>query len=322
MPDIVSLGELLVDFVHKGNNEYGYPIMHGNPGGAPCNFLRAAACCGASTGFIGKVGDDAFGHMLVRTLNKYGIDTHGITVDPRYFTTLAFVTLDESGDRTFSFARKPGADMMLEKEDLRYSILRSAKVFHFGSLSLTDEPSRSTTQEAVRIARESGALITFDPNYRAPLWKDESEAAEQMLWGVKHADVVKISEEEMKLLLNETPEEGARRLVEKFGVKLVLATMGKKGVYFANKNASGLVFAFTDLKTVDTTGAGDIFGGSAVYKVMESGKKPEELSCEELAEICRFANAMAGISTTRLGGLPSVPKRYEAEDYLKKLSQP
>ena len=141
-----------------------------------------------------------------------------------------------------------------------------------------------------------------------------------MLWGVKHADVVKISEEEIELLLHESPEEGARRLVEKFGVKLVLATMGKKGVFFANKNASGLVFAFNHLHTIDTTGAGDIFGGSAVYKLLSMGKKPEELSCEELTEICRFANAMAGISTTRSGGLPSVPRRAEAEEFLRSMA--
>lgn len=320
MPDIVALGEVLIDFVHKENNEYGYPVMHANPGGAPCNFLCAASACGAETAFIGKVGDDAFGHMLIDTLKKYRISTKGVVMDPNVFTTLAFVTLDETGDRNFSFARKPGADMMLTTEDLRYSLLRNTKVFHFGTLSMTDEPARTATMEAVRIARESGAMITFDPNYRAPLWKNENDAAEQMLWGVKHADVVKISEEEIHLLLNETSEEGARRLVEKFGVKLVLATMGKKGVFFANKNASGLVFAFTNLKTIDTTGAGDIFGGSAVYKLMTCGKKPEELSCEELTEICRFANAMAGISTTRSGGLPSVPTRFEAEEFLKSLT--
>ena len=281
MPDIVALGELLIDFVHKDTNEYGYPIMHANPGGAPCNFLCAAASCGASTAFIGKVGDDAFGHLLIKTLKEHRIDTSGVTVDPSVFTTLAFVTLDESGDRNFSFARKPGADTMLTKENLRYTLLRNTRVFHFGTLS------------------------------------DESEAADQMLWGIKHADVVKISEEEIKLLLNESVEEGARRLVEKFDVKLVLATMGKKGVFFANKNASGLVFAFTELPTVDTTGAGDIFGGSAVYKLLKTGKQPDELTCEELTEICRFANAMAGISTTRSGGLPSVPTRAEAEAFLK-----
>ena len=265
----------------------------------------------------GEVQDSA---GFADTLKKYRISTKGVVMDPNVFTTLAFVTLDETGDRNFSFARKPGADMMLTTEDLRYSLLRNTKVFHFGTLSMTDEPARAATMEAVRIARESGAMITFDPNYRAPLWKNENDAAEQMLWGVKHADVVKINEEEIRLLLNETPEEGARRLVEKFGVKLVLATMGKKGVFFANKNASGLVFAFTNLKTIDTTGAGDIFGGSAVYKLMTCGKKPEELSCEELTEICRFANAMAGISTTRSGGLPSVPTRFEAEEFLKSLT--
>ena len=306
MPDIVALGEVLIDFVHKENNEYGYPVMHANPGGAPCNFLCAASACGAETAFIGKVGDDAFGHMLIDTLKKYRISTKGVVMDPNVFTTLAFVTLDETGDRNFSFARKPGADMMLTTEDLRYSLLRNTKVFHFGTLSMTDEPARAATMEAVRIARESGAMITFDPNYRAPLWKNENDAAEQMLWGVKHADVVKISEEEIRLLLNETPEEGARRLVEKFGAKLVLATMGKKGVFFANKNASGLVFAFTNLRTIDTTGAGDIFGGSAMSRFLRLGKEPSALSAEELFAVTRFACCAASLSTQTHGGINSI----------------
>ena len=304
MLDIVALGELLVDLVHKGDNEAGYPILHANPGGAPANFLCAAAACGAQTAMIGKVGSDAFGRMLTETLTERGVNVQGVTATPEAFTTLAFVTVDKNGDREFSFARKPGADMTLS--------------VHFGTISMTAEPSRTATRKAVEIARESGAMITFDPNYRASLWRDEGEAAEQMLWGVKNADIVKISEEEIRLLLNETPEEGARRLVEKFHVKLALVTLGEKGVFFASKNASGLVFAFRDLKPVDATGAGDIFAGSAITRILQSGKAPEELTCEELTEICRFANAAAGISVTRSGGIPSIPKSAEVEAYLTK----
>lgn len=318
MLDIVALGELLVDLVHKGDNEAGYPILHANPGGAPANFLCAAAACGAQTAMIGKVGSDAFGRMLTETLTERGVNVQGVTATPEAFTTLAFVTVDKNGEREFSFARKPGADMTLSVEDLRYSLLRNTRAFHFGTISMTAEPSRTATRKAVEIARESGAMITFDPNYRASLWRDEGEAAEQVLWGVKNADIVKISEEEIRLLLNETPEEGARRLVEKFHVKLALVTLGEKGVFFASKNASGLVFAFRDLNPVDATGAGDIFAGSAITRILQSGKAPEELTCEELTEICRFANAAAGISVTRSGGIPSIPKSAEVEAYLTK----
>lgn len=314
--DVTALGELLIDFVHKGNNELGSPIMHGNPGGAPCNFLCALASCGEKTAFIGKVGEDAFGHMLKKTLDDHGIDTTGLLIDPDVFTTLAFVTLDETGDRTFSFARKPGADTMLRPEEIREEQLENTRVFHFGTLSMTDEPARSATRLAVEKARENGALITFDPNYRQPLWKSEEEAKEQILWGIRHCDVIKISEEELQLVFGKEPEDGAQALLD-CGVKLAFVTLGKKGVYAKNDQAQTVSPAFLELKTIDTTGAGDIFGGSAVYGVLDSGKKPEELTQEELTRICQFANAMAGLSTTRSGGIPSVPKKQEAINYLK-----
>lgn len=272
MYDVVALGELLIDFVHQGNNDVGYPLMQGNPGGAPGNFLSTLSKFGAKTGFLGKVGSDRFGRMLVKTFRDAGVETKGILVDDRYFTTLAFVTLDDSGDREFSFARKPGADTMLTIDELPKDLVTETKVFHFGTLSMTGEPARSTTKEAVRMAKEAGAMITFDPNLRRPLWSSMELAREQMLWGLRHADVVKIGQDELEFIFEgQDFKDSAKKLVEDFGVKLVFATMGKEGCYFINRQGSGQVPTFQEVKTIDTTGAGDIFGGSAVYQVFASG---------------------------------------------------
>ncbi len=316
MYDAVAIGELLIDFVHKGNTENGYPIMHANPGGAPGNFLSVLAKYGLKTGFLGKVGSDAFGELLLDTLAKAGIDTAGIISDDSVFTTLAFVTLDADGDRTFSFARKPGADTRLQHAELKNSMIQDTKVFHFGTLSMTDEPAREATKLAVTAAKNAGALITFDPNYRAPLWKSKALAAEQMLWGVKQADVIKVGSDELRLLLDDDTETAAHRLIQDFGVKLALVTMGKEGCYFVNKNACGAVPTFNDVKTIDTTGAGDIFGGAAVYKLLETQMKPEKLTKEQLVELASFANAAASLSTTRSGGIPSIPAKEEVERFL------
>lgn len=320
MYDTVALGELLIDFAHKGFTENGYPIMHANPGGAPGNFLSVLAKFGLNTGFIGKVGNDAFGSLLIETLSKSGIDTSGIVTDDNYFTTLAFVTLDEHGDRTFSFARKPGADTMLSKTELKPSMIQNTRVFHFGTLSMTSELAREATKHAVNMAKNAGALITFDPNYRPPLWQSQELAAEQMLWGMKQADIVKVSSDELRILLDDDYEAAAQRLIQDFGVKLAFVTLGKEGCYFANQNACGLVSTFNDVKTIDTTGAGDIFGGSAVYKVLMANKKPEELTKEQLTEIVTFANASASLSTTRSGGIPSIPEKAEVESFLSQHS--
>jgi len=194
--------------------------------------------------------------------------------------------------------------------------MRDTKVFHFGTLSMTDEPAREATKQAVIIAKNAGALITFDPNFREPLWKSKALAAEQMLWGVKQADVIKVGSDELCLLFDDDYPAAAHRLINDFGVKLVLVTMGKEGCYFANKVACGAVPTFNDVATIDTTGAGDIFGGSAVYKMLMTQTKPEELTKEQLVEIVTFANAAASISTTRSGGIPSIPAKQEVEQFL------
>jgi fructokinase len=261
--DVVALGELLIDFTCKSKDTDGYPTMEAHPGGAPANFLAALAKFGADTALLGKVGNDAFGKLLVQTLQSAQIETKGIVVSDDVFTTLAFVTLDETGNREFSFARKPGADTQLSFEEVDVSLIDAAKVFHFGTLSLTDEPARSTTYRAVAYAKSKGKLITYDPNLRKPLWKSLDEAKEQMLWGLAQADVVKISDEEVEFLFDLDVEAGAKYVIENFGVKLVFVTCGADGCYFRNACACGKVPSLSDIHVKDTTGAGDIFGGSA-----------------------------------------------------------
>ena len=232
----------------------------------------------------------------------------GIRIDPDTFTTLAFVTFDAHGDRSFAFARKPGADTQLRWDEIDPAMLDETHVLHFGSLSCTDEPARSATQSAVAYARAHGKLVTYDPNYRPPLWKTEREAKEQILWGLRQADVVKISDEEVSFLFGDISyEEAAQKLLDEFGIRLVFVTLGKNGCLFANRNAVGTVPALTGLHTIDTTGAGDIFGGSAVWKLLQTGKAPEALDGAELDEIVRFACTSAGLSTEKPGGISSVP---------------
>ncbi len=318
MYDVVAMGELLIDFTCVSTDGEGYPTMAAHPGGAPANFLAALAKFGTSAALLGKVGNDAFGKLLVGTLNQAGIGTSGIIMADDVFTTLAFVTLDETGNREFSFSRKPGADTCLSYDELNMELIDGAKVFHFGTLSLTDEPARTTTYKAVEYAKNAGKLITYDPNLRKPLWKDLEEAKKQLIWGMTKADVVKISDEEVEFLWGLGVEEGADYILKNFDVTLVFVTCGADGCYFKNAVASGKVPSLSDIKVVDTTGAGVIFGGSAVYKLLQTGKTPETLTEEELREIVTFACTSAGLSTTKPGGISSVPEYDQVNDRLAK----
>lgn len=308
--DVVALGELLIDFTCEAVDAGGYPTMAAHPGGAPANFLAALSRFGAETALMGKVGDDAFGKMLLGTLQKAGIDTRGMVTTEEVFTTLAFVTLDETGNREFSFSRKPGADTCLTEQELDLRLIDETKVFHFGTLSLTHEPARSATYRAVEYARRQDKWITFDPNLRKPLWKDLDTAKEQMRWGLSQADVVKISDEEVAFLFGMTPEEGAAHILREFGGKLVFVTCGARGCFFQNRRTSGMVAGLTGLSVVDTTGAGDIFGGSALWMLLQTDEDPAELTEAQLRKVTEFACASAGLSTTRYGGISSVPS-YE-----------
>ena len=232
MYDVVALGELLIDFTFVSSDEMNYPTMAAHPGGAPANFLAAISNLGGKTALLGKVGDDAFGKLLLATLEKVGAETKGIITDPKSFTTMAFVTLDDSGNREFSFARKPGADTRIEYEELDLSIIDESRVFHFGTLSLTDEPAREATYKAVNYAKTKGKLITYDPNLRKPLWNDLAEAKEQLIWGLGQADVVKISDEEVEFLFGLEPVEGGKYILETFGTKLLFVTCGGEGCWY------------------------------------------------------------------------------------------
>lgn len=307
MYDVIALGELLIDFAPQSINEAGYPVLSANPGGAPGNFLAALSKYGCRTAMISKIGNDSFGKLLVKTLNDAGIDTIGIIMDPSVFTTLAFVSLDASGNRDFSFARKPGADTCLAPDEVNESLFTETKVFHFGTLSLTDEPAASATRRAIELAKKHGLLISLDPNLRKPLWKSEEDARAAIEWSLRQADIVKISDEEIVWLWGISPEEGAKKLLAEYGVSLVYATLGPKGCYAATQNCTVSVCSPSGIHVVDTTGAGDIFGGSAMSQFIQLGKSPSDLSEEDLKRIVLFACTAASLSTQKHGGITSVP---------------
>ena len=303
----IASGELLIDFNTVATDEMGYPTLEGHPGGATINCLATLRKFGAEAAFIGKAGNDAFGKMLQHTISHFGIDTRNVLLSDEAFTTLAFVTLDETGDREFSFARKPGADLLLRFEEVDLSVFEGADVFHFGTVSMTEEPSRSTTKQLVEYARSKGILIGYDPNLRRNLWANLDDAHEQMLWGLSKADIVKISDEEIEFLFGLSPEEGAKKILDTYPVQLVYATCGAKGSYYFTRNVCGFMPAMTGLNVIDTCGAGDIFGGSAMFRFLQHGKPASELTKEDLDDITRFATVSAGLSTQKHGGISSIP---------------
>ena len=311
MFDVVTLGELLIDFTTSSVDKDGYPLMQAHAGGAVANFLAVNSKFGLKTALIGKVGGDTFGKLLINTLKSNDISTDGMVIDDSVFTTLAFVTLDGSGDRDFAFARKPGADTMLRIEEENLSLIENCKAFHFGTLSLTDEPCITATKKSVEYAKKLGKLITFDPNLRLPLWKDVEFCKKQMLWGLSMADVVKISLEEVEFLFGLNQEQGAKHILENYGVKLLFITKGADGVYATNRKVEVELPALSGVKVVDTTGCGDIFGGSALYKILTLDKNISEYEKEDLISVCRFATVSAGLASEKFGGIPSIPSLSE-----------
>ena len=318
MFDVTALGELLIDFAPKSVDAAGYPTLAANPGGAPGNFLAALNKYGCSVAMIGKVGDDMFGRLLLNTLKGAGIETRGVVVDPNQFTTLAFVSLDASGNRDFSFARKPGADTCLTYDEVDEALVTGARVFHFGTLSLTNDPAREATHKAVAKAKAQGVLISVDPNLRKPLWPTEDDAKAAIEWSLRQADIIKISDEEIEFLWGLTPEEGAQKLLNEYGASLVYATLGPKGCHAATRNAAVTVSSPKGIHVVDTTGAGDIFGGSAMSRFLKTGKRPEDLTAEDLTAIVTFACTAASLSTQTHGGISSVPEEAEV---LRKIAE-
>ena len=310
----MALGELLIDFAPHSVNEGGYPVLSANPGGAPGNFLAALNMYGCKTAMIGKVGDDMFGRLLVRTLQDAGIETKGVVMDKNQFTTLAFVSLDKSGNRDFSFARKPGADTCLTPDEINESLITDARVFHFGTLSLTNEPAASATRKAIELAKKHGLIISLDPNLRKPLWQNEADAKAAMEWSLRQADIVKISDEEIEFLWGLSPEAGGKKLLNEYGVSLAYITLGPKGCYAVTASHSVTVNSPAGIRVMDTTGAGDIFGGSAMSQFLQYKKSPADLSEAELTQIVRFACTAASLSTQKHGGITSVPTLPEVQE--------
>ncbi len=318
MFDVTALGELLIDFTPAGLSGQGNICFERNPGGAPANVLACISRLGGKTAFIGKVGKDMFGDYLAETLTGYGIDVSGLMFSSEANTTLAFVQLNESGDRSFSFYRNPGADTMLDKNELSYELIGNSKVFHFGSLSLTDEPARSATIEALEYAREKGRIISYDPNLRPALWKSMEHALQEIRFGLGFCRLLKISEEELEFITGMSDlHNGSLELYKEYGIDIILITRGGNGSFYRLKYETGQVDTFTRCKTVDTTGAGDAFLGGFLFSLLnEHGGKINNLNAEALQKMLVFSNAVASLSTTKKGAIPSMPQLNEVQELI------
>lgn len=306
--DIAALGELLIDFTQYGISEAGQRLFEQNPGGAPANVVCAAARLGLDTAFIGKVGKDLHGQFLREVLQKEGVNTDGLVNDGEAFTTMAFVSLDEKGERNFSFARKPGADTLLRQDELKDEIVCECRILNVGSLSMTDEPARTATLEAVRRAKLSGASIAYDPNYRKSLWENEAGAIKEMRRLLQVADYIKLSEDEMGLLTGQHQPEPALKLLLKGEARAAVITLGEQGAVFAAENYIGRLSAYP-CKVVDSTGAGDAFWGAFLSRM----SRVKKVSFEEVCKAVNFANAAASICVSRRGAIPAMPSLAEVE---------
>ena len=314
--DVTALGELLIDFTQNGKSEQGNSLFEANPGGAPCNVLSIVSKLGHETAFIGKVGNDSFGKELKSVLEEVGIDTSYLYMDDEVHTTLALVHTFADGDRDFSFYRNPGADMMLTEEEVPEDLIKNSNVFHFGTLSMTHEGVRAATKKALDIAKKSGCIISFDPNLRPPLWDSLEIAREQVLYGLQFCDILKISDNEIQWLTGEEDyTDGVNWILERFPIPLILVSMGKEGSRAYYKGSMVEVAPFLQKNTIETTGAGDTFGGCVLHYILEHGL--ENLTEENLREMLRFANAAAALITTRKGALRVMPSVEEISGILE-----
>lgn len=308
MFDITTVGEILIDLTQTGISDNGIPIYTANPGGAPANVAVAASKLGAKTAFIGKVGNDSFGKFLCDTLKKYNVSTDGVITDKSANTTLAVVSVNENGERSFAFYRKNSADTLLSEYEIIDFHLSNTHILHFGSVSLTAEPSRTATISAVKRAKSFGAVISYDPNYRESLWSSLDEAVEQMKKPLDLVDILKVSDEELPLISGKTDvEEGAKYLCDKYNIKLVLVTLGAKGAYYRFKDCAGIVDGVS-VTVADTNGAGDTFFGAFLSRMAYMEKyNPSELTEDEIKDMLAFSNNAAAITTSRSGAIPAMP---------------
>ncbi len=310
--DVVALGELLIDFTENGQSGQGNQLFEANPGGAPCNVLAMLNKLGYRTAFIGKVGKDFFGEKLKDTLEQQGIDARNLILDPEVHTTLAMVHTLEDGDREFSFYRNPGADMMLRREEIRTDLLKNTRIFHFGTLSMTHEQVREATKYAVATAARYGAMISFDPNLRPPLWNSMEEAREQVNYGLSKCQILKISDNEIQWLTGEEDyDRGVEKIRSQYDIPLILVSMGKCGskAYYEDMTVEAEPFLMPD--TIETTGAGDTFCACVLHYVLLHGLGG--LTKSNIGEMLHFANAAAALVTTRKGALKVMPERLEIE---------
>ena len=307
--DIVSVGEILIDMTEIGKNEKGSSLFAANPGGAPANVAVAASRLGAKTAFIGKTGIDPLGQSLRTVLEKNGVNVSGMSTDRRIPTTIAMVSVDEDGERDFTFLRNPGADIMLSADELPEEMIKNSKVLHFGSVSLTDEPERSATLRAAEIARAAGVTVSYDPNYRAALWDNEEKALEEIKAALPLADIVKVSDEELLLLTGTSHLELGSKALAEAGPWLVLVTMGADGVFYRMGSSTGHVPG-RRVTVVDTNGAGDTFFGAVLAKLTGLSDM-RAMAVQQLEAILRFANTAASITTSRSGAIPAMPTLSE-----------
>lgn len=314
--DVVALGELLIDFTENDISPQGNPLLEANPGGAPCNVLSMLQRLGRRTAFIGKVGADSFGEMLRSVVEEQGIDTSNLQMDKEVPTTLAFVHTAPDGDRSFSFYRNPGADMMLRENEISPSLLEDTRIFHFGTLSMTDEGVCKATERALSLAKEAGALISFDPNLRPPLWSSLDKAKERIAYGISQCDILKISDDEIEFFTGTTDiDEGIKQLQKQYHTPLICATMGKQGSRAYYKDNQVECTPFLNPNTIETTGAGDTFMACVLNQVLEYGI--EDLDTDKLYDMLEFANAASSIITTKKGALKVMPEREEIVQFIE-----
>lgn len=314
--DVTALGELLIDFTDNGVSAQGNTIFEANPGGAPCNVLAMLQKLGRKTAFIGKVGEDIFGVKLRGVLDEVGIDTSNLITDRKARTTLAFVQTFADGDRDFSFYRNPGADMMLTEDEIDKKLIKRSKILHFGTLSMTHKNVRKATKKAIKIAKENGALISFDPNLRPPLWESLDDAKEQVAYGLGKCDILKISDNEIQWFTGEEDyDKGIKKLQEEYHIPLIVLSMGKDGSRVYYKDMKVEKPAFVQEKTIETTGAGDTFGGCCLHYILKYGL--DNLDEKKLNKMLTFANAAASIITTKKGALRVMPAKDEVKSFIK-----
>lgn len=314
--DVTALGELLVDFTDSGVSEQGNPLLEANPGGAPCNVLSMLEKMGSHTAFIGKVGNDGFGKLLANAVKEQGIDIQGLRYDSKVHTTLALVLKTADGDRDFSFYRKPGADIELTEKETDTALIAHSRIFHFGSLSLTDEPVRSATHLAIQTAEENGLIITFDPNLREPLWNSLAEAHEQISWGLRHAHALKISDNEIQWFTScDDYDAGIAILQEEYpNLKLICLSLGSEGSRAYYKNNKYEMPAYLQKETIETTGAGDTFCACMIDMILKNGL--DDIHAEVIEDMLKTGNAAASIVTTRKGALRVMPSMEEVKSFL------